>query len=69
MKDHDPDETEGRKLYRARADKRARFDMNLPRVRMATPEGLEPPTLCLEGKCSIQLSYGVAKRERNAKES
>ena len=21
------------------------------------PEGLEPPTLCFEGKCSIHLSY------------
>ena len=30
---------------------------------MACPEGLEPPTCCLEGSCSIQLSYGqsVAK--------
>jgi hypothetical protein len=25
---------------------------------MARPEGLEPPTLCLEGRCSIRLSYG-----------
>ena len=25
---------------------------------MARPEGLEPPTCCLEGSCSIQLSYG-----------
>ena len=25
---------------------------------MARPEGVEPPTLCLEGRCSIQLSYG-----------
>jgi hypothetical protein len=25
---------------------------------MARPEGLEPPTLCFEGRCSIQLSYG-----------
>ena len=25
---------------------------------MACPEGLEPPTCCLEGNCSIQLSYG-----------
>ena len=24
---------------------------------MAPPEGLEPPTYCLEGSCSIQLSY------------
>src|SRR4051812_22086379 len=26
---------------------------------MATPRGLEPLTSCLEGTCSIQLSYGV----------
>jgi hypothetical protein len=25
---------------------------------MACPEGLEPPACCLEGSCSIQLSYG-----------
>jgi hypothetical protein len=28
---------------------------------MATPEGLEPPTLGSEDQCSIQLSYGAAK--------
>ena len=27
-------------------------------VVLACPEGLEPPTCCLEGSCSIQLSYG-----------
>jgi hypothetical protein len=27
-------------------------------VRVARPEGFEPPTLCLEGRCSIRLSYG-----------
>jgi hypothetical protein len=26
---------------------------------MASPAGLEPATLCLEGRCSIQLSYGL----------
>jgi hypothetical protein len=25
---------------------------------MARPEGIEPPTLCLEGRRSIRLSYG-----------
>ena len=27
--------------------------------KMAAPEGLEPSTRCLEGSCSIQLSYGT----------
>ena len=27
-------------------------------VRKARPEGLEPPTHCLEGSCSVPLSYG-----------
>ncbi len=26
--------------------------------KMARPEGFEPPTLCLEGRRSFQLSYG-----------
>jgi hypothetical protein len=25
---------------------------------VARPEGIEPPTLCLEGRRSIRLSYG-----------
>ena len=28
------------------------------RQMLACPEGIEPPTTCLEGRCSIQLSYG-----------
>ena len=30
---------------------------------LATPAGLEPATLCLEGRCSIQLSYEAAGKE------
>ena len=30
----------------------------IEKEKVARPEGLEPPTLCLEGRCSIQLSYG-----------
>ena len=29
---------------------------------MVRPEGLEPSTPCLEGRCSIHLSYGRAKQ-------
>lgn len=28
-------------------------------VQTAIPEGFEPSTACLEGRCSIQLSYGI----------
>ena len=32
------------------------------------PSGLEPETVCLEGRCSIQLSYGTSReRFRSAK--
>lgn len=31
---------------------------NAAEIELACPEGLEPPTCCLEGSCSIQLSYG-----------
>src|SRR5437773_5690648 len=37
-----------------------------PCGRMARPPGLEPGTLCLEGRCSIQLSYGRIKPENKA---
>ena len=30
--------------------------------RKERPEGLEPPTRCLEGSCSIHLSYGRAQK-------
>jgi hypothetical protein len=30
---------------------------------MVRPEGLEPPTLWFEARCSIQLSYGRGKAE------
>ena len=33
-------------------------------VLMARQEGLEPPTYCLEGSCSIQLSYWRIEVER-----
>lgn len=29
------------------------------KIKVAIPPGLEPGTLCLEGRCSIQLSYGT----------
>ena len=28
-------------------------------ILLAIPAGFEPATLCLEGRCSIQLSYGI----------
>ena len=34
---------------------------------LATPAGLEPATYCLEGSCSIQLSYGAGDETLRAR--
>ncbi len=34
---------------------------------MLGPEGLEPPTYCLEGSCSIQMSYDPKDKLNNIK--
>ena len=35
-----------------------------PLALVAPPGGLEPPTVCLEGSCSIPLSYGGLEGNR-----
>ncbi len=40
----------------------------IEKEKVARPEGIEPPTLCLEGRCSIQLSYGRINLILNALE-
>ena len=48
-----------KKLYKPVCHPRAELHKH-PNL-MARPLGLEPRTLCLEGRCSIQLSYGRNK--------
>ena len=46
---------------------RIAFDCSSPTEaggKLARQEGLEPPTYCLEGSCSIQLSYWRISMER-----
>ncbi len=46
---------------------RVAFDCSRPlscQINLARQEGLEPPTYCLEGSCSIQLSYWRISMER-----
>ena len=36
---------------------------------LAIPAGFEPATLCLEGRCSIQLSYGTSPSRAAGRQS
>ncbi len=47
--------------WRARGTDSKLLVQNCTSARVATPAGFEPAAPCLEGRCSIQLSYGVVK--------
>ena len=55
--------TKNMQLFFVLLSKGTRLKPLLFRRFLATPAGLEPATLCLEGRCSIQLSYGAAGKE------
>ena len=40
------------------------FTTSAKRKKMVRPSGLEPETYGLEGRCSIQLSYGRKEKKR-----
>lgn len=54
--------------WRAKMNFRTTYSMaNNALKTLAIPAGFEPATLCLEGRCSIRLSYGtIARYQRRA---
>jgi hypothetical protein len=48
------------KTIRRRGNKGAGAILGFANFLMAIPAGLEPATPCLEGRCSIRLSYGIS---------